>query len=64
MARRRLTAQWQWTLAGDGQWTVQQQFDGDGWLDGKDSNGQRNGDNSMAMDIAMNRATAMQWQWT
>jgi hypothetical protein len=59
-----LTAQWQWTLAGNGQWTVQQQFDGNRRLDGKDSNGQRNGNNSMAMDTAMGGATATQWQWT
>jgi hypothetical protein len=43
---------------------VQQQFDSDRKLDGKESNGQRNGNNSMAMDTAMDGATAMQWQWT
>jgi hypothetical protein len=59
-----LTAQWQWTLAGDGQWTVRQQFDGNRRLEGKDSNGQCNGNNSMVMDTAMDDATAMQWQWT
>jgi hypothetical protein len=51
-------------LAGNGLWTVQQQFDGDRRLNGKDSNGQHNGNNSMAMDTAMNGATATQWQWT
>jgi hypothetical protein len=51
-------------LAGDGRWTVQQQFDGDRWLDGKDSNGQQNGNNSMAMDTVMDGATATQRQWT
>jgi hypothetical protein len=56
--------QWQWTLAGDGRWTVQQQFDGNRGLDGKDSNGQRNGNNSMAMDMAMDGATATRRQST
>jgi hypothetical protein len=64
MARWRLTAQWQWTLACNGQWTVRQQFNGDRRLDGKDSNGQRNDDNSMAMDMAMDGATVTQRQWT
>jgi hypothetical protein len=49
--------QWQWTLAGDGRWTVRQQFDGDKRLGGKDSNGQRNCNNSMAMDTAIDSAT-------
>jgi hypothetical protein len=51
-------------LAGDGRWTVRQQFDGNRWLDGKNSNGQRNDDNSMAMDTAMDGVTVMQRQWT
>jgi hypothetical protein len=56
--------QWQWTLAGNGRWMVQQQFDGNRRLNGKDNNGQRNGNNSMAIDRAMDGAMATQWQWT
>jgi hypothetical protein len=43
---------------------VRQQFNGNRQLDGKDSNGEHNGNNSMAMDRAMDSATVTQWQWT